>query len=76
MLLKMLQHGNGLTDESIRLVSGGTDNHLMLVDLSATETTGKDGRGTDRAAITVNKIISFDTKSSFVTSVFELKPLP
>ena len=31
-----------LTDESIRLVSGGTDNHLMLVDLSATETTEKD----------------------------------
>ena len=59
-----------LTDESIRLVSGGTDNHLMLVDLSATETTGKDAAAAlDRAAITVNKnSIPFDTKSPFVTS--------
>ena len=59
-----------LTDESIRLVSGGTDNHLLLVDLSATETTGKDAAAAlDRAAITVNKnSIPFDTKSPFVTS--------
>jgi glycine hydroxymethyltransferase len=59
-----------LTDESIRLVSGGTDNHLMLVDLSATETTGKDAAAAlDQAAITVNKnSIPFDTKSPFVTS--------
>ena len=59
-----------LSSESIRLVSGGTDNHLMLVDLSATGTTGKDAAAAlDRAAITVNKnSIPFDTKSPFVTS--------
>jgi glycine hydroxymethyltransferase len=59
-----------LSNESIRLVSGGTDNHLMLVDLSGTSTTGKDAAAAlDRAAITVNKnSIPFDTKSPFVTS--------
>jgi glycine hydroxymethyltransferase len=59
-----------LSDEAIRLVSGGTDNHLMLVDLSGTSTTGKDAAAAlDKAAITVNKnSIPFDTKSPFVTS--------
>ena len=61
---------NALTDDVIRLVSGGTDNHLMLVDLSETGTTGKDAAAAlDKAAITVNKnSIPFDTKSPFVTS--------
>ena len=61
---------DALADDSIRIVSGGTDNHLMLVDLSKTNTTGKDAASSlDKAAITVNKnSIPFDTKSPFVTS--------
>jgi len=59
-----------LEDEDIRLVSGGTDNHLMLVDLTQTGVSGKDAAiALDKAAITVNKnAIPFDTKSPFVTS--------
>jgi glycine hydroxymethyltransferase len=59
-----------LEDDDIRLVSGGTDNHLMLIDLAGTGVTGKDAAiGLDKAAITVNKnSIPFDTKSPFVTS--------
>jgi glycine hydroxymethyltransferase len=59
-----------LEGDDIRLVSGGTDNHLMLVDLSGTGVTGKDAAvALDKAAITVNKnSIPFDTKSPFVTS--------
>ncbi|NNJ69922.1 MAG: ribose 5-phosphate isomerase B [Kiritimatiellales bacterium] len=59
-----------LADDDIRLVSGGTDNHLMLVDLTKTGVTGKDASiALDKAAITVNKnAIPFDTKSPFVTS--------
>jgi glycine hydroxymethyltransferase len=59
-----------LADDDIRLVSGGTDNHLMLVDVSGTGVTGKDAAlALDKAAITVNKNgIPFDTKSPFVTS--------
>ncbi|MEI8344461.1 MAG: serine hydroxymethyltransferase [Candidatus Omnitrophota bacterium] len=50
-----------------RLVSGGTDNHLMLVDVAQKGLTGKDGaEALDRAAITVNKnAIPFDTQSPF-----------
>ncbi len=59
-----------LEDDDIRLVSGGTDNHLMLVDVTGTGTTGKDAAiALDKAAITVNKNgIPFDKKSPFVTS--------
>jgi glycine hydroxymethyltransferase len=59
-----------LEDDDIRMVSGGTDNHLMLVDLTKTGVTGKDAAiALDKAAITVNKNgIPFDTKSPFVTS--------
>ncbi len=59
-----------LEDDDIRLVSGGTDNHLMLVDLTGTGITGKDAAiALDKAAITVNKnAIPFDTRSPFVTS--------
>jgi glycine hydroxymethyltransferase len=59
-----------LEDDDIRLVSGGTDNHLMLVDLTGTGVTGKDAAiALDKAAITVNKnSIPFDVKSPFVTS--------
>ena len=45
-----------LTKNGLRLVSGGTDNHLMLVDLTSTERTGKDMETwLDKANITVNK---------------------
>ena len=59
-----------LEDDDIRIVSGGTDNHLMLVDLSNAGITGKDAAiALDKAAITVNKNgIPFDKKSPFVTS--------
>lgn len=59
-----------LEDDDIRLVSGGTDNHLMLIDVTGAGTTGKDAAiALDQAAITVNKNgIPFDKKSPFVTS--------
>ncbi len=59
-----------LADDDIRLVSGGTDNHLMLVDLTGAGISGKDAAiALDKAAITVNKNgIPFDKKSPFVTS--------
>lgn len=54
----------------LHLVSGGTDNHLILVDLSAFNITGKAAASTlDQAGITVNKnMIPFDTKSPLATS--------
>ncbi len=56
------------------LVSGGTDNHLMLVDLSATDITGKDAEAAlDQAGITVNKnTVPFEKRSPFVTSGIRL----
>ena len=56
-----------LAHNGYRLVSGGTDNHLMLVDLRPMGMTGKDAQETlDHAAITVNKnAIPFDTVSVF-----------
>ena len=57
----------GLSQRGFRLVSGGTDNHLMLLDLRATELTGKLAQETlDAARITVNKnAIPFDHRSPF-----------
>ena len=59
-----------LLAEGIDLVTGGTDNHLMLVDLSAREITGKDAEAAlDRAGITVNKnTVPNEKRSPFVTS--------
>ncbi len=59
-----------LQKQGLRLVSGGTDNHLMLVDLSALDCTGKDlEKRLDAAHITVNKnTIPFETRSPFITS--------
>lgn len=53
-----------------QLVSGGTDNHLMLIDLTAKDITGRDAQTwLDDAWITVNKnTVPFETKSPFVTS--------
>ena len=53
--------GEGMVDGGLRLVSGGTDNHLCLVDLTSADVTGKD--------LTVNKnTIPNETRSPFVTS--------
>ncbi len=59
-----------LTDAGYDLVSGGTDNHLMLLDLTRKDLTGKDAEhALDLAGITVNKnTVPFETRSPFVTS--------
>ena len=64
----------GLQDRGIKLVSGGTDNHLMLVDLTPFELTGKAVEALlDEAHITANKnTIPNDPKSPFVTSGIRL----
>ncbi len=64
----------GLTDRDIKIVSGGTDNHLMLVDLTTYDLTGKAvEKLMDEAHITCNKnTIPNDPKSPFVTSGIRL----
>ena len=64
----------GLIDNGFNLVSGGTDNHLILLDLSDTEITGKDAEHMlDEVGITVNKnAIPFDKRSPFITSGIRL----
>lgn len=61
---------NGLLKRGVKIVSGGTDNHLMLVDLTNTELSGKElEKRMDRAHITCNKnTIPNDPRSPFVTS--------
>ena len=61
---------DGLMKRGLRLCSGGTDNHLMLVDLRGSELTGKLAEETlDAAHITVNKnTVPNDPRSPFVTS--------
>lgn len=63
-----------LEENGLRIVSGGTDNHSMLVDLTAKDVTGKSAEaGLDRAWLTCNKNgIPFDTRSPFVTSGIRL----
>lgn len=58
------------TDRGYQLISGGTDNHLMLIDLRNKNLTGKKAQETlDKAGITINKnAVPFDDKSPFVTS--------
>ncbi len=60
----------GLIAQGFRLVSGGTDNHLMLLDLRDTELTGKLAQETlEEANITANRnTVPFETRSPFVTS--------
>jgi len=60
----------GLINKGFRLISGGTDTHLMLIDLTSKGITGKKAEeALDRCGITVNKnTIPFDSKSPFVTS--------
>ncbi|MBN8819803.1 MAG: serine hydroxymethyltransferase [Sphingomonas sp.] len=63
-----------LADAGLAIVSGGTDNHLMLVDLRSKDATGKAAeKALDRAYITCNKnSVPFDTASPFVTSGIRL----
>ena len=62
--------GEGMIEGGLRLVSGGTDNHLCLVDLTASDVTGKDAEKIlERVGLTVNKnSIPNETRSPFVTS--------
>ena len=62
--------GEGLAEGGLRLVSGGTDNHLCLVDLTPADVTGKDAeRLLEDVGITVNKTASpGEPRSPFVTS--------
>ena len=59
-----------LINSEYHLTTGGTDNHLMLLDLTHKKITGKDAEeALDKAGITVNKnMVPFDKKSPFVTS--------
>ena len=59
-----------LIDQGYKIVSGGTDTHLMLVDLRPQDITGKDAEAAlEKAGITVNKnTVPFETRSPFVTS--------
>ena len=59
-----------LMEYDFDVISGGTDNHLMLIDLSNKNITGKQAeKSLELAGITVNKnMVPFDTKSPFVTS--------
>ena len=61
---------SSLAEAGISIVSGGTDNHLMLADLTTKDVTGKAAeKGLDRALITCNKnAIPFEPRSPFVTS--------
>jgi glycine hydroxymethyltransferase len=59
-----------LAERGYRIVSGGTDNHVFLVDVRSKDLTGKEAQAKlDAAGITVNKnMIPFDPTSPFVTS--------
>jgi glycine hydroxymethyltransferase len=71
---RVVRNAKAMAEELISLgfilISGGTDNHLMLVDLTNKDVTGKDAQEMlDLAWITVNRnTIPFETKSPFVTS--------
>ncbi len=71
---QVIQNARSMADELMNygfdVVSGGTDNHLMLIDLSNKNISGKKAENAlEKAGITVNKnMVPFDTKSPFVTS--------
>jgi len=71
---QVIKNAKSLADELIKfdfdVVSGGTDNHLMLIDLTNKEISGKKAEiALEKAGITVNKnMVPFDIKSPFVTS--------
>jgi glycine hydroxymethyltransferase len=61
---------NAFVNRGYDIISGGTDNHMMLIDLRNKNVTGKDAeQALVKAEITVNKnMVPFDDKSPFVTS--------
>jgi glycine hydroxymethyltransferase len=71
---QVVKNAKAMADQLMKfgfdVVSGGTDNHLMLIDLSNKNISGKKAENTlEKAGITVNKnMVPFDTKSPFVTS--------
>ena len=71
---KVLENATVMADAFVKkgykVISGGTDNHLMLIDLRSKNVTGKQAENAlVRAEITVNKnMVPFDTQSPFVTS--------
>ncbi|MBI5076598.1 MAG: serine hydroxymethyltransferase [Nitrospirae bacterium] len=75
---RVVENAKTLADELVRrgfsIISGGTDNHLMLVDLTNKSSTGKDAEDAlDKAGITVNKnAIPYDTRPPAVTSGIRL----
>ncbi|MDC3105292.1 serine hydroxymethyltransferase [bacterium] len=70
VILNAQTMANCLVDKGYDIISGGTDNHCMLIDLSSKKITGKDAeQSLVKADITANKnMVPFDTKSPFVTS--------
>lgn len=75
---KVIRNAQKLSDElmkrSFHIISGGTDNHMMLIDLTNKEITGKDAEeALDAARITVNKnVIPYDKNSPAITSGIRL----
>ena len=73
-VLQVKKNAKVMADEFIKrnykIISGGTDNHMMLIDLRNKNITGKDAEAVlGKAEITVNKnMVPFDDKSPFVTS--------
>lgn len=65
---------NALTEKGYKIISGGTDNHLMLIDLRSKGITGKIAENSlGTAGISINKnMVPFDDKSPFVTSGMRL----
>jgi glycine hydroxymethyltransferase len=61
---------NAFVERGYKIISGGTDNHLMLIDLRTKNITGKIAENTlIKSDITINKnMVPFDDKSPFVTS--------
>jgi glycine/serine hydroxymethyltransferase len=74
IVLNAVALADGMKRNGFRLVSGGTDNHLMLVDVGARGVTGKECQAAlDLAGITVNKnTIPFETRSPFQASGIRL----
>jgi len=73
-ILQVKKNANVMSEEFIKrgydIISGGTDNHMMLIDLRNKDITGKDAEAVlGLAEITVNKnMVPFDDKSPFITS--------
>jgi glycine hydroxymethyltransferase len=74
----VIKNASKLAEELIRrgfnIISGGTDNHMMLVDLTSKDITGKDAEeALSKARITVNKnVIPYDERSPAITSGIRL----